>query len=143
MGNIDFDIMINDSYLQGIFIHEIFAYMFFIPYLWYLFLLFNHKTYKVMNHKIYFVVPITIFLISVALATGIFLLAMRGFVFDIRIVLMIVVSLIFIAGEIYRIKILKKAKTSKENMQNYVRTCKIMYISFLIIYAFLLWFCKN
>lgn len=140
--DIDFSIFLNDSYLQGTLIHEIFACLFFIPYLWYLYILFTFKTYLNLNHKMYFITPITIFLLCVALATGIFLLAMRGFMLDSRILLMIIIYAIFFAGEIYRLVSIKKAKISKENMQKYVKICKIMYIVFFFLYIFLIAFCK-
>lgn len=140
--DIDFSIFTNDSYLQGMFIHEIFACLFFIPYLWYLFTFFRFKTFLALNQKIYFITPITIFLLSVALATGIFLLAMRGFSLDFRISLMIIVFAFFLGGEIYRLVRLKKAKISKEGMISYVRFCKIMYILFFFLYLFLIMVCK-
>lgn len=142
LNDIDFSIFMNDSYLQGTLIHEIFACMFFLPYLWYIYTLFRFKTFLALNQKIYFIMPITFFLLSVALATGIFLLAMRGFELNFKISLMIIVFLILIIGEIYRIKILKKAKTSKEGMLHYVKICKIMYISFLALYLATIAICK-
>ena len=138
----DFDILLHDSYLQGKLLHEIFACMFCVPYLWYLYVLFSKKTYLYINQKIYFIAPITFFLLGVALATGIFLCAMRSFIFDFRIILMIFVFIAFFGGEIYRIISLKKAKTSKEGMQKYVRFCKILYSCFLVSYVLLIFFLK-
>ncbi|TLD81122.1 hypothetical protein [Helicobacter trogontum] len=135
-------IMQNDAYMQGIFLHEIFACLFFIPYLWYLFILYRAKTFLDMNRRIYFVMPITIVLLGVGIITGGFLLAMRSFIFDVRIVVMIVVLMLFLAGEIYRMKTLKKARTSKASMQVYRRTCKIMYIAFMIIFVCTIAFIK-
>ncbi|MWV62278.1 hypothetical protein DCO58_05075 [Helicobacter saguini] len=140
--DIDFSIFLNDSYLQGTLIHEIFACLFFIPYLWYLYTLFTFKTYLNLNHKMYFITPITIFLLCVALATGIFLLAMRNFILDSKISLMIIVCIIFLAGEIYRLVSIKKAKISKENMAKYVKKAKIMYLFFFFLYLFTIAFCK-
>lgn len=134
--------MQNDAYVQGMFLHEIFAYLFFIPYFWYLFILYRAKTFLEMNRKIYFVMPITIFLLGVSIITGGFLLAMRGFVFDMRIIVMIAALLFFLVGEIYRMKTLKKAKTSKDSMQTYRKTCKIMYILFIVVFVCMLGFIR-
>lgn len=124
----------SDAYTQGVFIHEVFAYMFFLPYIWYLYVLFTYKTYLQMNQKIYFIMPITLFLLAVALSTGIFILAMRNFIVDRRITSMILICGIFLCGEVYRMIIVKKAKTSRENMQRYVKKCKIMYSLFFLLY---------
>lgn len=135
-------IMQNDAYTQGIFLHEIFACLFFIPYLWYLFILYRAKTFLEMNRRMYFVVPVTIFLLGVGIITGGFLLAMRSFIFDMRIVVMIAVLIFFLMGEIYRMKTLKKARISKTGMQIYRRTCKIMYVTFLIVFVCAIAFIK-
>ena len=134
--------MESDAYMQGIFLHEIFACLFFIPYLWYLFILYRAKTFLDMNRKIYFVMPITIFLLGVGIITGGFLLAMRGFILDIRIIVMIFALLLFLIGEIYRMKTLKKARTSKEGMQRYRQTCKIMYLIFVVVFVCVVGFIK-
>ena len=134
--------MESDAYMQGIFLHEIFACLFFIPYLWYLFILYRAKTFLDMNRKIYFVMPITIFLLGVGIITGGFLLAMRGFILDIRIIVMIVALLLFLVGEIYRMKTLKKARISKEGMQRYRQTCKIMYLIFVVVFVCVVGFIK-
>lgn len=136
------ELLENDAYAQGVLLHEVFACMFFLPYMWYLYVLFTYKTYLQMNRKIYFVMPITIFLLGVAIITGIFLLAMRNFIVDIRIFCMIIALCFFLMGEIYRMIRLKKAKTSLENMQSYVKFCKIMYIFFLVVYLCVVGFCK-
>ena len=134
--------MESDAYMQGIFLHEIFACLFFIPYLWYLFILYRAKTFLDMNRKIYFVMPITIFLLGVGIITGGFLLAMRGFILDIRIIVMIFALLLFLIGEIYRMKTLKKARTSKEGMQRYRQICKIMYLIFVVVFVCVVGFIK-
>ena len=134
--------MESDAYMQGIFLHEIFACLFFIPYLWYLFILYRAKTFLDMNRKIYFVMPITIFLLGVGIITGGFLLAMRGFILDIRIIVMIFALLLFLIGEIYRMKTLKKARISKEGMQRYRQTCKIMYLIFVVVFVCVVGFIK-
>ena len=134
--------MESDAYMQGIFLHEIFACLFFIPYLWYLFILYRAKTFLDMNRKIYFVMPITIFLLGVGIITGGFLLAMRGFILDIRIIVMIFALLLFLIGEIYRMKTLKKARISKEGMQRYRQICKIMYLIFVIVFVCVVGFIK-
>ena len=134
--------MESDAYMQGIFLHEIFACLFFIPYLWYLFILYRAKTFLDMNRKIYFVMPITIFLLGVGIITGGFLLAMRGFILDIRIIVMIFALLLFLIGEIYRMKTLKKARISKEGMQRYRQICKIMYLTFVIVFVCVVGFIK-
>ena len=95
-----------------------------------------------MNRKIYFVMPITIFLLGVGIITGGFLLAMRGFILDIRIIVMIVTLLLFLVGEIYRMKTLKKARISKEGMQRYRQTCKIMYLIFVVVFVCVVGFIK-
>ncbi len=136
------EIILSDAYVQGIFIHEIFACLFFIPYIWYLYILYTYKTFLDMNKKIYFVMPITIFLLSVSIVTGGFLLAMINFMFDIRIIFMMFILIIFLFGEIYRIKRLKKAKISIEGMQKYVNICKKMYFLFLILYVCIICFLK-
>ena len=127
--------MESDAYMQGIFLHEIFACLFFIPYLWYLFILYRAKTFLDMNRKIYFVMPITIFLLGVGIITG-------GFILDIRIIVMIFALLLFLIGEIYRMKTLKKARTSKEGMQRYRQTCKIMYLIFVVVFVCVVGFIK-
>lgn len=138
-----FDIfMQNNAYVQGVFLHEIFACLFFIPYIWYLFVLYRAETFLAMNRKIYFIMPITIFLLGVGIITGGFLLAMRHFVLDIRIISMILTLAIFLSGEIYRMKSLKKAKTSLNGMQRYRQICKVMYISFLVALFCLIGFIK-
>ncbi len=86
--------------------------------------------------------PITIFLLGVGIITGGFLLAMRGFILDIRIIVMIVALLLFLIGEIYRMKTLKKARISKAGMQQYKQTCKIMYIVFVVIFVCVVGFIK-
>ncbi len=136
------EIIATDAYMQGIFIHEIFAYLFFVPYVWYLYNFYTYKTFLELNKKVYFVMPITICVLSISIVTGIFLLAMRGFVFDIRIVLMMIVLIIFLIGEICRIKSLKRSKTSIINMQRYVDTFKKMYIAFLLLYIVIIYFLK-
>lgn len=125
--------MQNDAYMQGVFLHEIFACLFFIPYIWYLIILYRAETFLSMNRKMYFVMPISIFLLGVGIITGGFLLAMRHFALDIRILLMIFVFVVFLAGEIYRMRTLKRAKTSLEGMQRYKKTCKVMYSCFIIL----------
>lgn len=138
-----FDIfMQNDAYTQGVFLHEIFACLFFIPYIWYLIILYRAETFLVMNKKIYFVMPITIFLLGVGIITGGFLLAMRHFLLDIRIIFMVFILAIFLAGEIYRMKSLKKAKTSLIGMQRYRQICKVMYICFVVALFCLIGFIK-
>ncbi|RDU67639.1 hypothetical protein CQA53_01140 [Helicobacter didelphidarum] len=138
----NFSFFLSDAYTQGSLMHEIFTCMFILPYVWYLLVLFSHKTYLSMNNKIYFIMPITFFLLSVAIVTGIFLLSMRGFIFDLRIILMIIVCYIFLAGEIYRLVTLKKAKTSLEGMKKYTKFCKIMYFLFLLLYFIVIGFSK-
>ncbi len=132
----------NDAYGQGVFLHEFFACLFFIPYLWYLFILYNAKTFLEMNRKIYFVMPITIFLLGVGIITGGFLLAMRHFVLDTRIIAMVFVYILFLIGEIYRMKTLKKAKTNLASMQKYRHICKIMYLCFIAIFVCVIGFIK-
>lgn len=122
-----------NSYIHGILIHKIFSYIFFIPFLWYLYALFSFKTYLALNKKMFFIMPITFFLIFTSLFTGIFLLAMRGFFIDLKVLLMIVVISIFLVGEIIRLKKIKFAKTSEQNMCLYVKFCRTMYISFIFI----------
>lgn len=135
--------MPNDAYMQGVFLHEIFACLFFIPYIWYLVILYRAKTFLIMNRKIYFVMPITIFLLGVGIITGGFLLAMRHFILDIRIIAMIFVLAIFLFGEIYRMKTLKKATISLREMQRYKKICKVMYIFFIIMLFCLIGFIKS
>lgn len=132
----------NDAYMQGIFLHEMFACLFFVPYISYLIILYRAETFLTMNKKIYFVMPITVFLLGVGLITGIFLLSMRCFIIDIRILFMILVLLLFIVGEIYRIKTLKKATTSLEGMQRYRYICKIMYLFFIAVLFCIIGFIK-
>ncbi|STQ87070.1 hypothetical protein LS73_006065 [Helicobacter muridarum] len=137
------DIVISGTqgYLQGIFIHEIFACLLLLPYIAYLYVLFLSKTFLQLNHKVFLIMPITLLLLSVALSSGIFLLAMRGFESDIKIASMIMLFIIFISGEIYRIRTLRKSKTSRQGMQKYVKQCKIIYITFLMLHiACIAWY---
>ncbi len=129
---------VNEAYLQGVFIHECLSYFFVPVYIWYIYVMLRRKSFLDMNRRIYLTAPITIFLLSVAIFTGLFTLAMRNFAMDFGIFYMIVVCLIFLAGEIYRMVSLKRAKTSRENMQRYVKKFCIMYMIFILLYISIL-----
>lgn len=127
-------ILNSEAYAQGIWLHEILMGLFCIPYICYLVILYRSQTFLAMNRRIYLTMPITIFLLGAGLITGGFLLAMRHFVLDWRILCMIVLLSIFLVGEIYRMKSVKKARISESGMQRYRTICKRMYLCFLALF---------
>ncbi|PAF43060.1 hypothetical protein [Helicobacter sp. 11S03491-1] len=122
----EFD-MVTKAFNDSVFFHSFFMYFMPIPFLINLYTLFNQKDYVKINHKIWFVMPVIFFLISVGVFSGIFIMAMRGFLFYWNVVFMIVVTVVIFAGEILRIKKFKLAKTKEEFMIAYIRFCKVLY----------------
>ncbi|PAF43275.1 hypothetical protein [Helicobacter sp. 11S02629-2] len=132
------DHSIINPYMDGRTLHQIFASLLFIPYVWYIYVLFTFKTYKALNSKLFFIMPIVFFLVAVSFFSGIFLLAMRHFVMDFKISAMIFVFLCYAIGEGVRLKKIKFARTSEERFAKYVKGCKIMYICFLVLYIIMM-----
>ena len=94
-----------------------------------------------MNKKIWFIAPITFFLLSVAVLSGVNLWAFGHIELSLSLIGMITFCLFVLVGEIFRIKILKVARrTNLAAMQSYVRFSKILYILDLVFFALLLWF---
>ncbi|RDU71048.1 hypothetical protein CQA66_07060 [Helicobacter aurati] len=135
-------ILDTEAYLHGVFLHEVFACLLVFPYIAYLYVLMRFRTFLQLNHRIFLIMPLTFLLLGIALVSGIFLLAMRGFVYDTKIILMLLVFGILLFGEIYRLKILRKAKISRQAMQRYVRKCLMMYLTFFFLHIALIAWCK-
>ncbi|PAF52274.1 hypothetical protein [Helicobacter sp. 13S00477-4] len=120
--------MIAKAFNDAIFFHAFFMYFMPLPFIINLYTLFTQKDYIKINRKIWFVMPMIFFLITVAFFSGIFVMAMQHFVIDSRVFLMIVGVLFIFIGEIFRIKKLKIAKTKESLMIKYLKYCKILYI---------------
>lgn len=127
-----------NAFNQALAFHAFFAFLVVLPYIWNLFVLYTYKTYLGINQKMFFIMPLTFFLLSVNFFTGIFLHSMMVFKFSLKIYLMLFIVIIFIVGEILRIIKLKNSKISAERMKIYTLFCKRMYILFVVLYLILL-----
>ena len=121
-----------EAYSQAVLLHEILSAAILLPYGLYLAALFNYKSFLQLSRWVFLIFPLAFLFLSSSLVTGVFILALRGFSLDLRVASMIVVLGLFLAGEIYRAKRAKKARTSKEGMVSYARFCKLLYGIFFV-----------
>ena len=139
----EFDsLTLQETYMSLLLYHKIFAYFFALPFVLNLLVLFfGSRNLVAMNKKIWFIAPITFFLLSVAVLSGVNLWAFGHIELSLSFIGMIAFCLFVLVGEIFRIKILKVARrTNLAAMQSYVRFSKILYILDLVFFALLLWF---
>lgn len=128
--------MIIESFRQLTFYHSFFSLFLILPFVLNLWSLFFYKNLVQLNKRIWFMMPLIFFLLSVALLSGLNILVFNPQSFGISTIVMIILCLVVFGGEIYRIKILKIARrTSLEAMQRYVVFCKILYTIDVILYA--------
>ena len=139
----EFDsLTLQETYMSLLLYHKIFAYFFSHPFVLNLLVLFfGSRNLVAMNKKIWFIAPITFFLLSVAVLSGVNLWAFGHIELSLSLIGMITFCLFVLLGEIFSIKILKVARrTNLAAMQSYVRFSKILYILDLVFFALLLWF---
>lgn len=128
--------MIIESFRQLTFYHSFFSLFLILPFVLNLWSLFFYKNLVQLNKRIWFMMPLIFFLLSVALLSGLNILVFNPQSFGISTIVMIILCLVVFGGEIYRIKILKIARrTSLEAMQRYVIFCKILYTIDAVLYA--------
>lgn len=128
--------MILESFRQLTFYHSFFSLFFILPFVLNLWSLFFYKNLVQLNKRIWFMMPLIFFLLSVAVLSGLNILFFNPQSFGISTIVMIIFCLVVLAGEIYRIKILKIARrTSLEAMERYVVFCKILYVIDIVLYA--------
>ncbi|WP_394977145.1 hypothetical protein [uncultured Helicobacter sp.] len=128
--------MIIESFRQLTFYHSFFSLFLILPFVLNLWSLFFYKNLVQLNKRIWFMMPLIFFLLSVAVLSGLNILVFNPQSFGISTIVMIILCLVVFGGEIYRIKILKIARrTSLEAMQRYVVFCKILYTIDVILYA--------
>lgn len=132
--------MVAKTFNDSIFFHAFFMYFIPIPFLFNLYVLFSqNKGYVKINLKIWFVMPIIFFLVAVAFFSGIFVMAMNNFFINFSVILMVLYTLFIFIGEIIRVKKFKLAKTKEELMKSYIKFCKTLYISNLVLYFIVLY----
>ncbi|PAU99597.1 hypothetical protein B9T66_06610 [Helicobacter sp. TUL] len=128
--------MIIESFRQLTFYHSFFSLFLILPFVLNLWSLFFYKNLVQLNKRIWFMMPLIFFLLSVAVLSGLNILVFNPQSFGISTLVMIILCLVVFGGEIYRIKILKIARrTSLEAMQRYVVFCKMLYTIDVILYA--------
>lgn len=128
--------MIIESFRQLTFYHSFFSLFLILPFVLNLWSLFFYKNLVQLNKRIWFMMPLIFFLLSVAVLSGLNILVFNPQSFGISTIVMIILCLVVFGGEIYRIKILKIARrTSLEAMQRYVLFCKMLYTIDVILYA--------
>lgn len=128
--------MIIESFRQLTFYHSFFSLFLILPFVLNLWSLFFYKNLVQLNKRIWFMMPLIFFLLSVAVLSGLNILVFNPQSFGISTITMIILCLVVFGGEIYRIKFLKIARrTSLEAMQRYVVFCKILYTIDVILYA--------
>ncbi|RDU66876.1 hypothetical protein [Helicobacter equorum] len=128
--------MIIESFRQLTFYHSFFSLFLILPFVLNLWSLFFYKNLVQLNKRIWFMMPLIFFLLSVAVLSGLNILVFNPQSFGISTIVMIILCLVVFGGEIYRIKILKIARrTSLEAMQRYVVFCKMLYTIDIILYA--------
>ena len=128
--------MIIDSFRQLTFYHSFFSLFLILPFVLNLWSLFFYKNLVQLNKRIWFMMPLIFFLLSVAVLSGLNILVFNPQSFGISTIVMIILCLVVFGGEIYRIKILKIARrTSLEAMQRYVVFCKMLYTIDVVLYA--------
>lgn len=128
--------MIIESFRQLTFYHSFFSLFLILPFVLNLWSLFFYKNLVQLNKRIWFMMPLIFFLLSVALLSGFNIVVFNPQSFGISTIVMIILCLVVFGGEIYRIKILKIARrTSLEAMERYIVFCKILYTIDIILYA--------
>ena len=128
--------MIIESFRQLTFYHSFFSFFLILPFVLNLWSLFFYKNLVQLNKRIWFMMPLIFFLLSVAVLSGLNILVFNPQSFGISTIVMIILCLVVFGGEIYRIKILKIARrTSLEAMQRYVVFCKMLYTIDVVLYA--------
>ncbi|MFC3866876.1 hypothetical protein [Helicobacter equorum] len=128
--------MIIESFRQLTFYHSFFSLFLVLPFVLNLWSLFFYKNLVQLNKRIWFMMPLIFFLLSVALLSGFNIVVFNPQSFGISTIVMIILCLVVFGGEIYRIKILKIARrTSLEAMERYIVFCKILYTIDIILYA--------
>lgn len=128
--------MIIESFRQLTFYHSFFSLFLILPFVLNLWSLFFYKNLVQLNKRIWFMMPLIFFLLSVALLSGFNIVVFNPQNFGISTIVMIILCLVVFGGEIYRIKILKIARrTSLEAMERYIVFCKILYTIDIILYA--------
>ncbi|MDE7235522.1 hypothetical protein [Helicobacter japonicus] len=139
----EFDsLTLQETFMSLLLYHKIFAYFFALPFVLNLIaLFFGSHNLVAMNKKIWFIAPITFFLLSVAVLSGVNLWVFGHIALNLKLIAMITFCIFVFVGEIFRIKILKVARrTNLAAMQSYIRFCKILYILDLVFFAAILWF---
>lgn len=133
--------ILQETFISLLQYHKIFAYFFAIPFILNLLVLFFASANLVsMNKKIYFIAPITFFLLSVSVLSGVNLWVFGHIALHFGLIVMITFCIFVLVGEIFRIKILKVARrTNFAAMQSYIRFCKALYIADLVFFVCLLW----
>lgn len=139
----EFDsIALRDTFMSLLFYHKIFAYFFALPFILNLIVLFftSHNLMRMIK-RMYFIAPITFFLLSVAVLSGVNLWVFGHIPLNISLIAMMTFCIFVLVGEIFRIKILKVARrTNLSAMQSYVRFCKILYGLDLLFFALIVVF---
>lgn len=132
---------LQEAFMSLLLYHKVFAAFFALPFVLNLLVLyFGANNLVAMNKKIWFIAPITFFLLSVSVLSGINIWAFGGVELSLGIIVMISFCVFVLLGEIYRIKILKVARrTSMEAMLGYIKFCKVLYFADLIFFALIFW----
>ena len=128
--------MIIESFKQLVFYHSFFSLFFILPFVLNLWSLFFYKNLVQLNKRIWFMMPLIFFLLSVAVLSGLNILFFNPQSFGISTIVMSIFCLVVFGGEMYRIKILNIARrTSMEAMERYVGFCKILYLIDIALYG--------
>lgn len=131
--------MIKKAFSSFLFYHYFFSAFLALPFVINLITLFTYKNLVALNKKIWYVMPLLFFLISVSTLSGLNLSAMGHNFTSPKVLAMFVYILFVFVGEIYRIRLLKVARrTNEEAMLDYVKKAKILY--FLDLLGFILVF---
>lgn len=133
---------LHDTFYALLFYHKVFAALFALPFILNLLVLFfsSHKLVS-MNKKIWFITPITFFLLSVNVLSGVNLWIFGTLPLSLPLIMMVTFCIFILIGEIYRLKILKIARrTNLKAMQGYIKFSKILYgidlLFFILIFAY-------
>ncbi|TLD96292.1 hypothetical protein LS71_006100 [Helicobacter jaachi] len=133
--------VLEDTFVNLMLYHKVFAGFFALPFILNLLVLFfGAKNLVAMNKKIWFIAPITFFLLSVSVLSGVNLWAFGRLELNLGMIAMMTFCVFVLIGEIFRIRILKVARrTSMEAMMSYIKFCKILYFLDLFFFVLLFW----
>ena len=121
--------MIKKAFSSLVFYHYFFSAFLALPFVINLITLFTYKNFISLNKKIWYVMPLLFFLITISALSGLNLSAMNHDFASPKVLVMSFYLGFVLFGEIYRIKLLKVAKrTSEEAMLEYVKKAKVLYL---------------